>query len=155
MRKFLYFRISTISIMKLILISLIIKLHHLTFQYSSPNSIPSGIQGPEHPHPGQMYYAVGFPRVCYLPDNELSLKVLRLLQVAFERRLIFTIGRSVTTGREDVVTWNGIHHKTELGPSCTGYGYPDVTYLERTLAELASHGVTDGQSTSALYQELH
>ncbi|KAJ8681393.1 hypothetical protein QAD02_017180 [Eretmocerus hayati] len=117
--------------------------------------IPSGIQGPEHPHPGQTYYAVGFPRVCYLPDTELGRRVLRLLQIAFDRRLVFTIGRSVTTGREDVVTWNGIHHKTELGPSTSGYGYPDVTYLDRTLSELAAHGVTDGYASVPLYQELH
>ncbi|XP_051160479.1 protein deltex [Leptopilina boulardi] len=117
--------------------------------------IPSGIQGPEHPNPGEMYYAVGFPRVCYLPDNELGRKVLRLLQVAFDRRLIFTIGRSVTTGREDVVTWNKIHHKTELGPSISRYGYPDKNYLERTISELAAQGVTDFQPYSTLYQELH
>ncbi|XP_012522556.2 protein deltex [Monomorium pharaonis] len=116
--------------------------------------IPSGIQGNEHPNPGQAYYAVGFPRVCYLPDNTLGRRVLRLLQIAFERRLIFTIGRSVTTGREDVVTWNEIHHKTELGPSTSGHGYPDYSYLERTLAELAAQGVTDGQS-SPIYQQLH
>ncbi|XP_076766077.1 deltex E3 ubiquitin ligase isoform X2 [Xylocopa sonorina] len=116
--------------------------------------IPSGIQGNEHPNPGQAYYAVGFPRVCYLPDNNLGRRVLRLLQIAFERRLIFTIGRSVTTGREDVVTWNEIHHKTELGPSTTGHGYPDTSYLERTLAELAAQGVTDRQLSSTLYQEL-
>lgn len=117
-------------------------------------SIPSGIQGNEHPNPGQAYYAVGFPRICYLPDNTLGRRVLRLLQIAFERRLIFTIGRSVTTGREDVVTWNEIHHKTELGPSTTGHGYPDTSYLERTLAELAAQGVTDGHSSPTLYQEL-
>ncbi|CAB0032074.1 unnamed protein product [Trichogramma brassicae] len=123
--------------------------------------IPSGIQGAEHPHPGQTYYAVGFPRTCYLPDSELGRRLLRLLQVAFERRLVFTVGRSVTTGREDVVTWNGIHHKTELGPSTSGHGYPDAKYLERTLGELAAHGVSDSlllySSTAAsdrLYQEL-
>ncbi|XP_012275344.1 protein deltex [Orussus abietinus] len=113
--------------------------------------IPSGIQGPEHPNPGQAYYAVGFPRVCYLPDNDLGSRVLRLLQIAFERRLIFTIGRSVTTGREDVVTWNEIHHKTELGPSTSGHGYPDTNYLERTLQELAAQGVSDGPSPVTLY----
>ncbi|XP_008546966.1 protein deltex [Microplitis demolitor] len=116
--------------------------------------IPSGIQGPEHPNPGQAFYAVGFPRVCYLPDNDLGRRVLRLLQIAFERRLIFTVGRSVTTGREDVVTWNEIHHKTELGPSTSGHGYPDVSYLERTLYELAAQGVSDEQSSNSLYQEL-
>ncbi|XP_012255279.2 protein deltex isoform X2 [Athalia rosae] len=117
--------------------------------------IPSGIQGPEHPNPGQTYYAVGFPRVCYLPDTDMGRRVLRLLHTAFERRLIFTVGRSVTTGREDVITWNEIHHKTELGPSTSGHGYPDISYLERTLSELAAQGIADGQSVSALYQELH
>lgn len=83
-------------------------------------------------------------------------RVLRLLQIAFDRRLIFTIGRSVTTGREDVITWNEIHHKTELHPSVSGHGYPDNTYLERTIAELAAQGVTDElYSTRSLYQELH
>ncbi|KAG8036164.1 hypothetical protein G9C98_004744 [Cotesia typhae] len=97
---------------------------------------------------------IGFPRVCYIPDNELGRRVLALLKIAFERRLIFTVGRSVTTGREDVVTWNEIHHKTELGPSTSGHGYPDVSYLERVLYELAAQGVTDEQTTNSLYQEL-
>lgn len=60
----------------------------------------------------------------------------------------------MTTGREDVVTWNGIHHKTELGPSASGHGYPDVMYLERTLAELSAQGVSDVYATH-LYQELN
>ncbi|XP_047003050.1 protein deltex [Schistocerca americana] len=113
-------------------------------------NIASGIQGPEHPNPGRPYYAVGFPRICYLPDCEKGRKVLKLLSVAFERRLIFTIGRSVTTGREDVVTWNEIHHKTEPGLSNMGHGYPDPGYLDNCLRELAAHGVTD----ESLYQEL-
>lgn len=116
--------------------------------------IPSGIQGPEHPNPGQTYYAVGFPRICYLPDNDLGRQVLRLLQIAFERRLTFTIGRSVTTGREDVVTWNEIHHKTELGHSTSGHGWPDISYLDRTLSELAAQGITEQSAGMSLYQEL-
>ncbi|KAJ0061884.1 hypothetical protein NL108_013745, partial [Boleophthalmus pectinirostris] len=32
-------------------------------------SIPPGIQGPEHPNPGQPYTCRGFPRFCFLPDN--------------------------------------------------------------------------------------
>ncbi|KAJ9596927.1 hypothetical protein L9F63_012052, partial [Diploptera punctata] len=104
-------------------------------------NIASGIQGPEHPNPGRPYYAVGFPRVCYLPDTEKGRKVLKLVSVAFERRLVFTVGRSVTTGREDVVTWNEIHHKTESGVSNTGHGFPDAGFLDRCLAELAAQGV--------------
>ncbi|XP_059480743.1 protein deltex [Neocloeon triangulifer] len=98
-----------------------------------------GIQGPEHPSEGKPYYAVGFPRVCYIPASELGFKVLGLLKVAFDRRLIFTIGRSTTTGIEDVIVWNDIHHKTELRQQV--HGYPDPHYLENTLLELAAHGV--------------
>lgn len=56
------------------------------------NSIQSGIQGPEHPNPGREFYAVGFPRVAYLPDNPKGRKVLRLLDEAWHRKLIFTVG---------------------------------------------------------------
>lgn len=117
-------------------------------------SIASGIQGPEHPNPGRPYYAVGFPRVCYLPDTEKGRRVLKLLSIAFERRLVFTVGRSVTTGREDVVTWNEIHHKTEPGVSNTGHGFPDFGFLDRCLAELAAQGITAPQDEGGLYQEL-
>ncbi|KAK6637880.1 hypothetical protein RUM44_008302 [Polyplax serrata] len=106
----------------------------------------SGIQGPEHPNPGRPYYAVGFPRVCYLPDTDKGRLVLDLLKIAFERRLIFTVGSSVTTGKEDVVTWNEIHHKTEPGLSRTGFGYPDPDYLDNCLAELARQGVVPENS---------
>lgn len=98
-------------------------------------SIASGIQGPEHPNPGRPYYAVGFPRVCYLPDTEKGRIVLKLLRVAFQRRLVFTVGRSVTTGREDVVTWNDIHHKTEPNSRF------DPSFLDKCLLELAAQGV--------------
>lgn len=32
-------------------------------------------QGQEHPHPGKRYFASGFPRLCYLPDNTKGQKV--------------------------------------------------------------------------------
>ncbi|PNF19840.1 hypothetical protein B7P43_G12530 [Cryptotermes secundus] len=128
--------------------------YHGTNTLQITYNIASGIQGPEHPNPGRPYYAVGFPRVCYLPDTEKGRKVLKLLSIAFERRLVFTVGRSVTTGREDVVTWNEIHHKTEPGVSNTGHGFPDSSFLDRCLAELAAQGVTATQEEGALYQEL-
>ncbi|NXY79827.1 DTX1 ligase, partial [Glareola pratincola] len=40
--------------------------------------IPTGIQGPEHPNPGKKFTARGFPRHCYLPDNEKGRKVSSL-----------------------------------------------------------------------------
>ncbi|XP_025070774.1 probable E3 ubiquitin-protein ligase DTX2 isoform X5 [Alligator sinensis] len=105
--------------------------------------ISRGIQGPEHPNPGMPYTARGFPRYCYLPDNEKGKKVLELLKVAWKRRLIFTVGTSSTTGESNTVVWNEIHHKTEMDSNLSGHGYPDPNYLDNVLAELAAQGVTE------------
>ncbi|XP_056909422.1 probable E3 ubiquitin-protein ligase DTX2 isoform X2 [Takifugu flavidus] len=106
-------------------------------------SIPPGIQGPEHPNPGQPFTCRGFPRFCFLPDNHKGRKVLELLKVAWMRRLIFTVGTSSTTGEPDTVVWNNIHHKTEMMSNLSGHGYPDPNYLDNVLSELASQGVTE------------
>ncbi|KAF3840592.1 hypothetical protein F7725_006454 [Dissostichus mawsoni] len=100
-------------------------------------SIPPGLQGPEHPNPGQPYSCRGFPRFCFLPDNDKGRKV------AWMRRLIFTVGTSSTTGEPDTVVWNNIHHKTEMMSNLSGHGYPDPNYLDNVLSELASQGVTE------------
>ncbi|KAM9320063.1 putative E3 ubiquitin-protein ligase DTX2 [Gastrophryne carolinensis] len=105
-------------------------------------TISPGIQGPEHPNPGRPYTARGFPRHCYLPDNDKGRLVLELLKVAWARRLIFTIGVSSTTGESDTVVWNEIHHKTEMTSNITGHGYPDPNYLDNVLLELAAQGVS-------------
>ncbi|XP_059828992.1 probable E3 ubiquitin-protein ligase DTX2 isoform X2 [Hypanus sabinus] len=105
-------------------------------------NIPHGIQGPEHPNPGKPYTARGFPRHCYLPYNEKGRQVLELLKVAWNRRLIFTVGTSSTTGETDTVVWNEIHHKTEKGSNVSGHGFPDPNYLDNVLGELAAQGVT-------------
>ncbi|XP_015974499.2 E3 ubiquitin-protein ligase DTX4 isoform X3 [Rousettus aegyptiacus] len=106
-------------------------------------SIPPGVQGPEHPNPGKSFSARGFPRHCYLPDSEKGRKVLKLLLVAWDRRLIFAIGTSSTTGESDTVIWNEVHHKTEFGSNLTGHGYPDANYLDNVLAELAAQGISE------------
>lgn len=67
---------------------------------------------PEHPNPGVRY--PGTNRVAYLPDSPEGNRVLGLLRRAFEQRLIFTIGTSMTTGMQNVITWNDIHHKTSI-----------------------------------------
>ncbi|KAG1701750.1 E3 ubiquitin-protein ligase DTX4 [Nymphon striatum] len=106
-------------------------------------NIPGGIQTSEHPNPGKRYTSRGFPRHCYLPDNEDGHKVMRLLVVAWERRLTFTIGVSVTTGEINTVTWNEIHHKTEFGSNFSAHGYPDEHYIDNVLMELASQGIVE------------
>lgn len=61
--------------------------------------------------------------------------------MAWDRRLIFTIGTSSTTGESDTVVWNEIHHKTEFGSNLTGHGYPDPNYLDNVMRELSAQGV--------------
>eukprot|EP01126_Amoeba_proteus_P039036 TRINITY_DN4098_c0_g2_i6.p1 TRINITY_DN4098_c0_g2~~TRINITY_DN4098_c0_g2_i6.p1 ORF type:complete len:119 (+),score=16.72 TRINITY_DN4098_c0_g2_i6:585-941(+) len=95
--------------------------------------------GPEHPQPGAMY--TGTSRTAYLPDDEKGNEVLRLLDIAWERKLTFTVGTSVTTGTSNSVVWNGIHHKTAMSGGTSNYGYPDDTYLDRVKAELNDLGI--------------
>ncbi|RMB97977.1 hypothetical protein DUI87_25455 [Hirundo rustica rustica] len=122
---------------KLVKCSHVFHLHCLVAMYNNGN------KGPEHPNPGKSFTARGFPRHCYLPDSEKGRKVLKLLLVAWDRRLIFAIGTSSTTGESDTVIWNEIHHKTEFGSNLTGHGYPDINYLDNVLAELAAQGITE------------
>ncbi|XP_041362739.1 uncharacterized protein DDB_G0290685-like [Gigantopelta aegis] len=100
-----------------------------------------GVQTEEHPKPGSSYH--GTRRTAFLPKNMEGRTICKLLRVAFDRRLVFTIGRSSTTGREDVVTWNDIHHKTRIDGGPTRFGYPDPDYLRRVREELTSKGVTE------------
>jgi len=100
-----------------------------------------GVQGPNHANPGRHYSAGSFPRTAYFPDNEQGRKIVQMLKIAFDRRLVFTVGRSVTTGADNVVTWNGIHHKTSIQGE--PYGYPDPNYLKRVEHELKTFGVTE------------
>ncbi|CAF1135407.1 unnamed protein product [Rotaria magnacalcarata] len=117
----------------------------LGFEHDSRGTIrityhfPHGIQDESHPNPGMPYY--GTTRQAYLPDNREGRQVLALLQRAFELRQIFTVGQSRTTGYDNVITWNDIHHKTSINGGVENFGYPDKTYLNRVRQELAAKGV--------------
>ncbi|KAI8499429.1 hypothetical protein Bbelb_224800 [Branchiostoma belcheri] len=100
---------------------------------------PDGIQGPEHPSPGRPFR--GTSRTAYLPNNDEGRELVQLLKRAFDKRLVFTIGTSVTTGARDTVIWNDIHHKTNTRGGASGYGYPDPGYLNRLRQELAAKGI--------------
>lgn len=100
-------------------------------------SIASGIQNQNHQNPGRAFFAVGFPRICYLPESPIGRKILKFLKIAFDRGLLFSIGRSATTGKEDVVVWKNVEHKTQFSM------YPDPTYLQRVMEQLVHLGVTD------------
>ena len=99
-------------------------------------NIPSGIQNENHPNPGVHFS--GAIRTAFLPNNEEGNQILKLFRRAFEQKLIFTVGTSLTSGQQNTVTWNGIHHKTSYSGS---YGYPDENYLNRVKDELKNKGL--------------
>ncbi|KAK2914946.1 E3 ubiquitin-protein ligase DTX3L-like [Channa argus] len=101
--------------------------------------IAGGIQTEKHPKPGQPYN--GIKRVAYLPDNKDGKEVLLLLKRAFNQKLIFTVGTSRTTGYENQVTWNDIHHKTSIHGGPESFGYPDSGYIARVREELKAKGI--------------
>ena len=100
-----------------------------------------GIQNDLHPNPGSAFHAHSFPRKAYFPATPEGIKIVGMLRLAFDRKLVFTIGASATTGRDNVIVWNGIHHKTKIADAA--YGYPDPQYLQRVKEELRCFGITE------------
>lgn len=100
-----------------------------------------GIQSENHQNNGHPFR--GDTRIGYLPNNSQGREILELLKVAFHRRHMFTVGRSATRNKDDVVIWNGIHAKTETDEG--GHGYPaeaDNTYFDNVKAEMKLKGIT-------------
>ena len=67
--------------------------------------IPSGIQGPNHPHPGRQFS--GDTRYAYLPNSHEGNEVLILLKRAFDAKLLFTVGKSATSNKDNRIIWGG------------------------------------------------
>jgi len=84
----------------------------------------------------------GTSRTVFLPDNQDGREILALFRIAFERKLLFTIGTSITTGKSNQTIWNGVHQKTNISGGPQYFGYPDETYFNRVKQELAAKGVT-------------
>ena len=101
--------------------------------------IPGGRQGNRHPKPGHKF--TGTTRQAFLPATKEGEIVLNMLKRAFDLKLIFTVGKSNTTGQEDCVTWNDIHHKTSISGGPQRFGYPDPNYLDRVKDELKAKGI--------------
>lgn len=94
--------------------------------------IPDGIQGKDHPSPGQPFKGGVFE--AYLPDSTMTRKLLPRLQEAFNRGFTFTVLGSK-------VIWDGIPHKTSLQGGRSTNGYPDSSYLRRLSEVLTSYGI--------------
>ena len=80
----------------------------------------TSIAGPEHPNPGKPYS--GLQLNAFLPCNKEGQELCRLLKMAFEARLLFTIGTSPATGEKNVFVCNGIELKTSQSGGPAKYG---------------------------------
>ncbi|XP_060946048.1 uncharacterized protein si:busm1-163l24.3 [Limanda limanda] len=100
--------------------------------------IPDGIQGSDHPFPGNPFQGGLFE--AFLPDCEKSRKLVPQLEKAFRQGLTFMVTGPETGAK---VTWDSIPHKTSLLGGKSGKGYPDTNYLTRLSAVLASHGIEE------------
>lgn len=69
-------------------------------------------------------------RIAYMPNTEEAKQVIKLFRTCFDRKLMFIIGSSVTTGRNNVIVWNGIHHKTKTYGGSSHYGWPVNNFIK-------------------------
>ena len=97
-----------------------------------------GFQDGKQQNPGVEYY--GTMRDAYLPDNPEGNRVLELFKKAWKMKRSFTVGRSLSLGEDNCITWNDIHHKTDPFPNAQ-YGYPDPTYLTRVVEDMKAMGI--------------
>ncbi|KAJ8376956.1 hypothetical protein SKAU_G00075360 [Synaphobranchus kaupii] len=102
-------------------------------------NIPSGIQTEAHPNPGKPF--TGIQTEAWLPNKydsysmtyKVDLKVLKLLQTAFEQKLVFTV--AATDGAADRVVFNGIPHAGNL------YECSESGFVEKVTAALRFKGI--------------
>lgn len=102
----------------------------LSFNFSG------GTQGPNHYRPGEPY--AGASRTAYLPHVDDGKRAVKLLEKAFRRGELFTVGKSLTNNRDNQTTYGSIHLKTSLSGGPQSHGWPDNTYFSRLQAECAA-----------------
>ncbi|XP_060718456.1 uncharacterized protein LOC132840650 [Tachysurus vachellii] len=104
--------------------------------------IPNGIQGEDHPCPGEPFKGNRFE--AFLPYNKTTTKLLPLLKKAFYKGLTFTVKVASADddgNREGRVVWGSIPHKTKTEGGASKNGYPDFNYITRLEEVLKAAGV--------------
>ena len=83
---------------------------------------------PYHPHPNAWHSNIR--RVAYLPDTVEGRKILLRFQYAFLNGLCFSVGQSLTSGRNNQVTWSRmLPHKSGTTNGPHNFSFPDPTYI--------------------------
>jgi len=101
--------------------------------------MPGNTQKSYHPNPGVRYTST--VRKAYIPDVPDGRKLLQRLLYAFEKGLLFLIGTSGTTGRQNVIIWSSVHQKTQQFGGAMNHGFPDPGYFINCNEELDALGV--------------
>ena len=99
----------------------------------------SGIQIKGHQNPGQRYSSR--TEYIYLPRTPQGMQILGMIRLGWKRRMLYTVGRSVTRSLDNVIIFNGIHFKTSRYGGPTNYGYPDQYYFQRVKDEFNQKGI--------------
>ncbi|KAG5849923.1 hypothetical protein ANANG_G00076850 [Anguilla anguilla] len=94
-------------------------------------NIPKGIQTGAHPNPGKPF--TGIQTTTYLLKSREGQEVLKLLQRAFDQKLVFTV--AATDGGAFRVVFNDIPHATD-GIECLQPGF-----LQKVKAALRAKGI--------------
>ncbi len=76
------------------------------------------------------------------PNNKKGKEILKLIKIAWKRKLMFRIGSSITRNLDNVIVWNGIHMKTSLSGGPRFHGWPDKDYFERVKKEFKTKGIS-------------
>jgi len=75
------------------------------------------------------------------PCNPQGVILLELYKVAFRRRVMFGMGDSMASNKPKYWPTFNIHIKTKKSGGAERHGYPDETYFDRSMDELAANGV--------------
>jgi len=77
-----------------------------------------------------------------LPVNEpQSFSTLKRLVFSFERGLLFDIGKSLSTGKANAITYSSIHLKSRQVGGTASHGWPDPNCFVNVGGETDSKGV--------------
>ncbi|KAJ8376941.1 hypothetical protein SKAU_G00075210 [Synaphobranchus kaupii] len=93
--------------------------------------IPKRIQTKAHPNPGKLF--IGIKTEAWLPNSWEGEEVLKLLQRAFEQKLVFTV--AATDGAAERVVFNDIPHSGDMN-ACYKRGF-----LQEVKAALRAKGI--------------
>jgi deltex-like protein len=102
-------------------------------------SFDNGIQDNRHSSPSQPY--TGTSRSVYLPNSIEGQNALKRIKYAWDIRILFNVGTSLTTGKTNCVIWNGIPFKTRLDGGPALHGYPDPGYLAELNSALDAQNI--------------